>query len=192
MMLFFKKKQKQKQSERESFDQVSVTQGKLEIRPDFNAVDGYSMIVNLEKCLEKITENLGKYLDEIIDKKTIIAWIKTLQSDLLPNDGFDEGFEYDFEVIDESSFFIKIVGNLKTALVTLRHGGLLSFDETEMALIDADELVKNYLDLEKYHFYEAHYSIAARGTAEVRCPHYQSSILEKLLGLKLSSPAALI
>lgn len=178
-MKFFKRNKKLSKSKllEKALPTPELSELKLQIELDPDTVDGYSMIVNLEKCLGKAfnKENVSN----------AVSMIENMRWSLLPDDGFGQGFEYDFEIIhkDKHDTFIKVVGNLKTALLTMRHAGLISIDETELALIDADKIAKDCLYPIKYNFFELHYAVTVDAFSASACAFYQSSAVENYYGV---------
>ena len=95
---------------------VSLVNGKLLI-----ASEPLAMQINLEKCLGL------KRSDE--EKRSAISLIKSVQGIL----AMDDGVPKDFDIRLNDKGRLVVTDNLMTALVVLRHVGLLSCGETKEA-----------------------------------------------------------
>ena len=106
------------------------------------------LVVDMSKCLNRPVNKL--------QTQEIIALLRLTQSNL----AIDDGFPPDFQIAYSKKSDVKITGNLKTALIVLRHVGLISSNETNESIKILDKELKVKVSAQELLKYNKNYKKA--------------------------------
>ena len=107
-----------------------------------------AMLVDLTECTGHSVDS-----NKAIETVTLVRRTQDVLS-------IDDGPPFDFQVQHYNQHLLKITGNLKTALLVLRHIGLISPKETDDAAKKADKMMKKSVIKETYQTYNSNYENA--------------------------------
>lgn len=121
-----------------------------------------------------IESSTSLYLTVPTQKIQITYLITLSQQDILSTEG---GLKEDFSIEKTSSQRLVIDGNLKTALIILRHQGIISADKTQALVEDVNKRIdEEILDPSIKKLYENNYQIACDQFSPSAKEYYQRGI----------------
>ena len=143
------------------------------------------MVWNLLMYVMLQNQGLRSFI--LIQLNTVNIYAKNTASFLGSMQGIlamDDGVPFDFEIEHHSEYLLKITGNLKTALIVLRHTGLISPTETNDAAKLIDNPMKKHANNKTYEEYNNNFKKAKRDFNDSAEIEYCKKALVTFFGLE--------